>query len=282
VHLPCWATKGVLLLWNPHYLFPAARPQGITNNQLMLIIYILWLRQIKRYFRSKVRIIGSLGQPLLLLLALGFGFGPIYQKAGGGNYIQFLAPGIISMGILFTAVFSGIEIIWDKQFGFLKETLVAPVSRFKIMVGRTLGGGTVAVIQGLIILVISMIVGFKPADFHLFLFGLVFMALIALLFAALGTVIASILEDMQGFQLIMNFLLMPLFFLSGALFPLQGLPKPLVIVASLNPLAYGIDGLRGTLVDGVHFGLMHDFIVLSIITSILFALGSYLFSKTQI
>lgn len=248
----------------------------------MQIIYILWLRQIKRYFRSRARIVGSLGQPLLLLLALGFGFGPIYQKAGGGNYVQFLAPGIISMGILFTAVFSGIEIIWDKQFGFLKETLVAPVSRLKIMIGRTLGGGTVAVIQGLIIFLISLLVGFKPMDFHLLLLSFVFMALIALFFTALGTAIASVLEDMQGFQLIMNFLLMPLFFLSGALFPLQGLPKAVTVVASINPLSYGVDGLRGTLVNSAHFGLLTDFSVLSIITIVMLIIGSFLFSKIEI
>ncbi len=248
----------------------------------MQIIYILWLRQIKRYFRSKARIVGSLGQPLLLLLALGFGFGPIYQKAGGGDYIQFLAPGIISMGILFTAVFSGIEIIWDKQFGFLKETLVAPVSRLKIMFGRTLGGGTVAVIQGIIIFIISLIIGFRPMSLRLLLLSFIFMALIALFFTALGTAIASVLKDMQGFQLIMNFLLMPLFFLSGALFPLQGLPKAITAVARINPLSYGVDGLRGTLVNGAHFGLLTDFLVLSIITIIILAIGSFLFSKIEI
>lgn len=112
-------------------------------------IYILWLRQLKRYIRSRSRIIGSLGQPLLFLVALGYGFGPIFQKAGQGNYLEFLSPGVIAMSILFTAIFSGIEIIWDKQFGFLKETLVAPVSRLNIMIGRTLGGATVATIQAL-------------------------------------------------------------------------------------------------------------------------------------
>src|SRR5204863_7937023 len=131
-------------------------------------IYILWLRQLKRYFRSRARIIGSLGQPILFLVALGFGFGPIYQKAGGGNYIQFIETGIIAMGILFTAVFTGIEIIWDRQFGFLKETLVAPVSRFSIMAGRTLGGATVATIQGIIVFVLTLIVGFRPGSFFLF------------------------------------------------------------------------------------------------------------------
>ena len=248
----------------------------------MKVIYILWLRQLKRYYRSKSRIVGSLGQPLLLLLALGFGFGPIYQKAGGGNYIQFLAPGIIAMGILFTAVFSGIEIIWDRQFGFLKETLVAPVSRLKIMIGRTLGGGTVAIIQGLIVFLISLIIGFRPGSFHLVLLSLVFMAFISLFFTGLGTAIASMLEDMQGFQLIMNFLLMPLFFLSGALFPLQGLPKVFTLVASINPLSYGVDGLRATLVGGAHFGLFTDCLVLGIITVVVLIIGSYLFSKIEI
>ncbi len=226
--------------------------------------------------------IGSLGQPLLLLLALGFGFGPIYQKAGGGDYIQFLAPGIIAMGVLFTAVFSGIEIIWDRQFGFLKETLVAPVSRLKIMIGRTLGGGTVAIIQGIIIFLIALLVGFRPGDFHLMLLSFVFMALIALFFTGLGTAIASLLEDMHGFQLIMNFLLMPLFFLSGALFPLEGLPKLFTWIAGVNPLSYGVDGLRGTLVNSAHFGLLTDFLVLSIITAVVLAIGSYLFSRIEI
>jgi ABC-2 type transport system permease protein len=125
-------------------------------------IYILWLRQIKRYLRSRARIVGSLGQPILFLIALGFGFGPIYAKAGGGNYLQFLAPGVICMSILFTSIFSGIEIIWDRQFGFLKETLVAPVPRIVIMFGRTLGGATVGVMQGLIVFCISLIAGFRP------------------------------------------------------------------------------------------------------------------------
>ena len=127
----------------------------------MKAIYILWLRQLKRYVRSPARIIGSLGQPLLFLLALGFGFGPMFAKAGGGSYFQFLAPGIISMGILFTAVFSGIEIIWDRQFGFLKETLVAPVSRLEIVLGRTLGGAIVAMAQGAVVFVICLIAGFR-------------------------------------------------------------------------------------------------------------------------
>lgn len=244
-------------------------------------IYILWLRQIKRYLRSKSRIVGSLGQPALFLVALGFGFGPIFQKAGGGNYIDFLAPGVIAQGILFTAIFSGIELIWDRQFGFLKETLVAPVSRLEIMVGRTLGGATIATIQGVIVFLLTLLIGFRPTNYSLLPIALLIMFLIALLFTALGTAIASILEDFQGFQLIMNFLVMPLFFLSGALFPLNIAPKFLSVVSSFDPLSYGVDGLRGSLTQISHFGLLTDFSILGILTLILFVIGSYLFSKIE-
>ncbi len=248
----------------------------------MNVIYILWLRQIKRYLRSRSRIVGSLGQPILFLVALGFGFGPIFQKAGQGNYIQFLTPGIIAMSVLFTSVFNGIEIIWDRQFGFLKETLVAPVSRFHIMIGRTLGGATVATLQGFIVFCISMLAGFRPDGIVSIVGTFVFMILIALLFTALGTAIASKLEDMQGFQLIMNFLIMPLFFLSGALFPLKGLPPALTIITALDPLSYGVDGMRGALEGISQFGLMTDFTILSIMTIALLGIGSYLFSKIQL
>ena len=247
----------------------------------MKTIYILWLRQIKRYFRSRSRIFGSIGQPLLFLVALGFGFGPIFEKAGGGNYINFLAPGIIAMGILFTAVFSGIEVIWDKQFGFLKETLVAPISRYEIMIGRTLGGATIALFQGVLVFLLSLLVGFQP-NLSMIPLALVFAALIALFFTALGTALASLLEDMQGFQLIMNFLVMPIFFLSGALFPLNNLPGGISILTAINPLSYGVDGLRGALINGSHFGLLTDFGVLGAITLVVLILGSYLFSKIQI
>ena len=245
-------------------------------------IYTLWLRQLKRYFRSRSRIIGSLGQPVLFLLALGFGLGPIFQKAGQGSYLQFLAPGIISMSILFTAIFSGIEVIWDRQFGFLKETLVAPVSRFEIMIGRTLGGATVAIFQAILVLLISMIAGFRITNFSLLPVAFVFMFLIALLFTALGTAIASVLQDMTGFQLIMNFLVMPIFFLSGSIFPPNNLPSVLNIIVRIDPLAYGVDGLRGTLGQVAHFGLPTDLWVLLGFVVVLVAIGSYLFSKIQV
>jgi len=247
----------------------------------MKTIYILWLRQIKRYVRSKSRIIGSLGQPVLYLISLGYGFGPIFEKAGQGDYIQFLAPGIIGMSIIFTAIFSGIEIIWDRQFGFLKETLVAPVSRFNIMLGRTFGGATVATIQGIIVFLIALLFGFSPFAWSLVPVAFLVMFLTALLFTALGTAIASLLEDMQGFQLIMNFLIMPLFFLSGALFPLQGLPSALTTVARFDPLSYGIDALRHLLINFSYFGLATDFAVLGIVAFAFIWIGSYFFSRIQ-
>jgi len=248
----------------------------------MSAIYILWLRQLKRHFRSRARMLGSVAQPLLFLLALGFGFGPIYRKAGGGDYIQFLAPGVIAMGVLFTGIFSGIEIIWDKQFGFLKAILVAPVSRLHIMIGRTLGGATVASIQGAVVFLVAMIAGFRPRVGNLLPLAAVFVPLMALLITALGTAVASVLDDIQGFQLIMNFLVMPIFFLSSALFPLEGLPRGIAVAAALDPLTYGVDGLRGALVSSAHFGMLVDLSVLSAVTVILLAVGGYLFSKIQI
>ncbi|UPA22383.1 ABC transporter permease [Candidatus Peribacteria bacterium] len=245
-------------------------------------IYILWLRQLKRYVRSKSRIIGSLGQPLLFLLALGYGLGPVFEQAGQGSYVQFIAPGVISMSVLFMAVFGGIEIIWDRQFGFLKETLVAPVPRWQIMLGRTLGGATVAVIQGLIIFVITIIAGFRPESWALLPLAFLFITLLALLFTAMGTAIACLLEDMQAFPIIMNFLVMPIFFLSGAIFPLSNLPGPIAILTKINPLSYGVDGLRGALTGALEFSYSLDITVLVVVTAIILAIGTWLFSRIQV
>ncbi len=246
------------------------------------VIYILWLRQIKRYWRSKSRLVGSLGQPLLFLVALGFGLGPIFEKAGGGNYIDFLSPGVMAQGILFVAIFSGVELIWDRQFGFLKEILVAPVSRFEIMVGRTLGGATIATMQGVIILLLTLLVGFRPISIMLIPVAIGIMFLIALFYTALGTAIATTMRDFHGFQLIMNFLVMPTFFLSGALFPLQDSPRFLQIISSINPLTYGVDGLRASLVGAAHYNLLSGILILSALAIFLLIIGSYRFSKIQI
>ncbi len=244
--------------------------------------YIMWLRQLKRYIRSRARIVGALGQPLLFLVALGFGFGQVFQQAGQGNYLEFLAPGIIAMSILFTAMFNGIEVIWDRQFGFLKESLVAPVSRSSIMVGRTLGGATVATIQGTIVALIAIPLGFRITNYAMIPLALLFMFLLALLWAAVGTAIASRLEDMQAFQLIMNFLILPIFFLSGAIFPIADLPSALNIVVRLNPLTYGVDGVRAALIGTHSFNLGLDLGVMVGVTALVWILGTWLFRKIQI
>lgn len=248
----------------------------------MIAIYVMWLRQLKRYVRSKARIVGSLGQPLLFLFGLGFGFGSIFQRAGQGDYIQFLAPGVIAMTILFSSVFSGIELIWDRQFGFLKETLVAPVPRIMIMIGRTLGGATVAVIQGLIVVCVSMLAGFRLRSVSALPMAFLYMILTAVMFTAFGTAIASVLSDFQGFQLVMNFMIMPMFFLSGALFPLNNVPKTIAMIATVNPLSYGVDGLRISLIGIAHFGTATDVAVLCAVTAAFLAIGSHLFSKIQL
>lgn len=246
------------------------------------VIYILWLRQLKHYWRSKARLIGSLGQPLLFMIAFGFGFGPMYTKASGGaNYMDFLAPGIVAMSILFTAIFSGLEVIWDRQFGFLKETLVAPISRTEIMVGKTLGGATIAMIQGLVVLCITYVLGFRVPSLGSLGIGLIFMFLIAIFFTGLGLAIASKMKDMHGFQLIMNFLIMPIFFLSGALFPLENLPPAIYFISRIDPLTYGVDGMRGAFGGISVFGIYSDLATIGALSVLICMIGAFLFSKVE-
>jgi ABC-2 type transport system permease protein len=245
-------------------------------------VYILWLRELKRYSRSRAQIIGSLGQPILYLLTFGFGFGPVFQRAGLGSSLQFIAPGVVGMSVLFSSIFSGIGLLWDRQFGFLKETLVAPVPRTYIMIGRTLGGATIALIQGTMVLIVCLIAGFRPASLAMLPVALAFMALICIVFAALGTTIGSALQSMQAFPIIMNFLVMPIFFLSGALFPLGGLPAGLALVTRLDPLTYGIDGLRGAFIGAWHLGLGLDVAVLTVVAAAFVGLGAYAFSRIRI
>ncbi|HEV7682197.1 MAG TPA: ABC transporter permease [Pyrinomonadaceae bacterium] len=248
----------------------------------MRVIYILWLREVKKYLRSRTQIIASLGSPIMYLGVLGFGLGPIFRKAGEGSYLQFMAPGVIGMTVLFTSMFSGIALLWDRQFGFLKETLVAPVPRIWIMMGRTVGGATVSIIQGLLILVICLVAGFRPVSFSVIPLAILFMALIAVVFAALGTVIGSNLKNMQGFQLVMNFLVMPIYFLSGALYPLTNLPRVLAVLTRIDPLTYGVDGVRTALTGVTHFGMAMDAVVMVGVAILLLGAGAWSFSRIEI
>ena len=243
----------------------------------MEVIYTLWLRQVRRYTRSGSRVIGTLGQPVLLLLALGYGIGAIYRKAGEGNYLQFLVPGIITQTVLLSAIFWGIIILQDKRFGFLSELLVAPVSRLKILFGSALGGATISIMQGLIVFVISVIFGFRPYDWLLVIpaFGVLIVMTLAL--TSFGAGVASMVEDFQGFQSINNLLIMPLFFLSSALYPLNNVPTALRIISTLNPVSYMVDALRALLANQSHFGLGKDLVVIGItlIISMYFAVNRF-------
>jgi ABC-2 type transport system permease protein len=245
-------------------------------------IYIMWLRELKRYVRSRAQILVSLGQPALYLVALGYGFGPVFARAGMGKYLQFIAPGVVGMTVLFTSVFSGMAMLWDRQFGFLRETLVAPVPRIHIMLGRTLGGATVAVIQGVLILAVCLIAGFRPGHWAAVPASFIFVAMIAIVFAALGASIGSVIQDMQGFQFLMNFLVMPIFFLSGALYPLKNLPMVLSWITHADPLSYGVDGLRGVLVGSWQFSFALDLAVLAGLAAALLGVSAKLFSRIQL
>jgi ABC-2 type transport system permease protein len=248
---------------------------------MLQTIYIMWIREVKKFVRSRSRIVGALGQPILFLLALGYGLSSVFQAAGQGSYIQFLVPGIIGMAIIFTSIFNGMQIIWDRQFGFLKETLVAPVSRVAVMLGRTFGGATVATLQGCIVFVLTLLFGFHPYNWALLVPAVLLMFLIASVFSALGIAVASFVRDMQGFQLVMNFVVMPMFFLSGALFPLTNIPLLLRALASIDPLSYGVDGMRGLLTDASRFDLAMDVMVLLGIATIFLGVGSYRFAKLE-
>lgn len=243
--------------------------------------YTIWLRNIKRFLRSKSRIIGSLGPPLLILFVIGFGLNSVVNISGGVSFTEFLIPGIISMSVLFASVFSGIQIIWDKQFGFLKETLVAPVSRFEIMLGQTLGGATTSFLQGLLIMIIALIIELHTTTFIGFLIAFVFMILIGLAFTALGVAIASRMEDMNGFSLIMNFIVMPVFVISGALFPISSLPSWAQTITLFDPLTYGVDGIRYGLLGASNLHPLIDFLVLGGFVIIMIAIGSYSFKKMK-
>jgi ABC-2 type transport system permease protein len=247
----------------------------------MKVIFILWLRQIKRFFRAKSRMIGAVGQPLLFLLALGYGLGSVYKRAGEGNYLQFLVPGIMAQTVLFSAMFYGAMVMFDKQFGFLKETLVAPVSRLRIMLGGALGGATTAVMQGLLVFIISLALGFRPEHWILLIVTVVVLCMLAVAITCFSSGIGSFVEDMQGFQAINQFIVFPLYFLSGALYPLTNVPSWLRIVAEFNPMSYAVDAMRDTLIGQTHFGLVKDFVVLTATLIALLFFGAYRFRHIE-
>ncbi len=220
--------------------------------QALRVSYAIWLREVKLFFRERTRIVGAIGQPLLYLLIVGQGIASgltLNQARGGIGYLLFLYPGILGMSVLFTSIFSAMSIIWDREFGFLKEVLVAPAPRWAVAAGKILGGASVATLQSAILIVLAPFVGVWPAP--LLVVQLLLLAfLISCAMTSFGVAIAARMRSMQGFQMVMNFMVMPLYFLSGAMFPVSSAPPWMKGLMAVDPLAYGVDALRQVVLSG--------------------------------
>lgn len=244
------------------------------------VIYTVWLREVKGYLRSKERFIGSLALPFFWFVIFGGGLGSSIQFKGlQMDYSTFLVPGIIAMPLLFTSVLSGVSVIWDRELGFLKEMLAAPVSRISIVLGKSLGGASIATLQGVMILLLSMFIGLKIGASLLVLIPI--MLLVSVGFTSLGIAAASLLKTLEGFNVMSNFVVMPLFFLSGAFFPINALPGWLGLLSRINPMTYGVEVMRYIITGSstITFSISLGFVLIySTLTTIF---GSYLFSKTQ-
>lgn len=244
-------------------------------------IYTIWLRETKRYVRYKSRIVTSVVTPLLWLIIFGTGLGTAIRFGGlAEGYQQFIFPGIVGQTILFTSIFSGVSVIIDRQYGFLKEILVAPISRSSVVMGKALGISTASLIQGIILLLLSFIVGIQ-ITIPCFLVSTVLIVLISLGLACLGLMIASFTDSMEGFNLILSFIVLPMFLLSGALFPITGLPSWLQFAVYLNPLTYGVDALRFTILQESVLPLYVNFAVLVGFAVATVLISAYLFSKKE-
>ncbi|MCG0277147.1 MAG: ABC transporter permease [Thermanaeromonas sp.] len=257
-------------------------------------IYTIWYRDTLRLLRERTRIIGMLGQPLIYFLIVGQGISSAmgFRGAPPGlniSYLQFMYPGILAMSVLFTSISSGISIIWDREFGFLKEVLVAPVPRWATAIGKALGGSTAAMAQAFILLFLAPLAQVS-LDFITAVQLVAILFLISLALTFFGIAIASHMETMEGFQMIMNFLIMPLYFLSGAMFPMQSVPAWMAFLMRLDPLTYGVDALRLLVYRNadpqilsflVRYDLKIDLSVLLLLVLALGAWGTWSFSRQE-
>lgn len=250
-------------------------------------IYIIWLRGIKLSSRYKVGFISQLGQPLLWLLLLGTGLrGSVSMgsmgltESTGIDYVAFMLPGIIGMTLLFSSMMGGMRILWDKKFGFLKEMMVAPISRVSIVLGNDLSIATISILQGIIIILLAPLIGVNLNLFYIPI-ALLFVLMVGLTFTSVGIVLSTQIEDIGSFQGIQTFLTLPLFLLSGAFFPITKLPYPIQIIAHFNPLFYGVDGLRGALIGVSMLPMWLDLIVVTAFCAGLISLSAYLFNISE-
>ncbi len=241
-------------------------------------IYVIWLRELIRFMREKARIVTSLIQPAVWLFIMGKGLGSSFAGPQGVDYVKFMFPGVVGMTVLFASLFSSISIVWDREFGFLKEILVAPVSRTAIVIGKALSGSTTAMLQGALVLLFAPLIGMR-LSLPVVLEALGLMFLISFALASTGILIAARMESMQSFQLIMNFFVMPMFFLSGAMFPLRGLPTWMGAIARINPLAYGIDAMKSVIIGLHEFALGTDLAVIIVMASAMITGAVALFNR---
>lgn len=246
----------------------------------MRAVKTIWVRELRVHLRDRANVISSVARSVLWLLVFGGGFGAARFSGLEVGYQEFLFPGIIAMSLLFTSIRSGISVIWDREFGFMKEILVSPASRFSIMAGKMLGGSTIAVVEGLIILLLGPLFGIKLSAFGV-LACLFFMFLISFSLVSIGLIVSSIMKTFEGFQSIMTFLIMPMFFMSGALFPIDKLPSWMTPIVSLNPLTYGVDALRQILVGVGKYGILFDIFVLSLAAVVTMAGGVRAFRNRE-
>lgn len=258
-------------------------PSGHTGGVLIevRVVYVIVMRELIKFFREKGRLVSTMARPLIWLFFVGMGMSRLVpQDITGTDYMRFLFPGILGMTILFSAIFSSISIIWDKEFGFLKEILVAPVSRFSIVLGKALSGTLLSTIQAMLIMIMAPLIGLYP-DIAQIAGCFLVIILLSFSISALGIVIASFYESLESFSMIMNFIVMPMFFLSGAMYPLKKLPPVLKYAATLNPLTYGIDGLRHILLPSsvLDFSFYLDMVILSVTSAVFLFFSTYVFER---
>jgi len=249
---------------------------GIELN----IIYTIWIRELLEHVRDKEKLISSLAMPLFWFIIFGTGLASSIQFKGlDMTFSDFLAPGIVAMPLLYTSILSGISVIWDREHGFLKEMLVAPVSRLSIVVGKALGGATIATLQAISVLVLFILLGIKLTFFTFILVPA--MLVMSLGFVGLSIIFASLLKTMEGFNLLLNLSLAPIFFLSGAFFPISILPTWLGVLSHLDPMTYGVELLRyiSTGASYIPFYISLPVVLIFSLTTII--IGSYLFTRKQ-
>jgi ABC-2 type transport system permease protein len=256
-----------------------ARPRTALRD--LEVVYGIWLRDVKKFWRERSRLLGGIARPILWLLILGSSLKPVVSNTaltGGHDYTQYIFPGVIALTLIFAAMQSAMSIIWDREFGFLKEVLAAPVSRLSIIIGKILGGATQATLQGLITMCFAPLIGLWPTPLMI-VEMVVIMFMVSFALTALGVVVASRMSSFEGFGTVSNFIVMPMYFLSGAIYPTSSAPDWMKPLIAINPLSYGVDALRHITIDTGVFSFGFDVLFLVVFTVVMTAICIPLFKR---